>query len=101
MTPIVVRLSASFATGGTLAVVDGPFPIGDVVGGAVAIGGTALTAYDIYSVTKKLPSELESYMISMIDTYQKDIKDKALEQAKTVLQLCDESCDEICSAIGK
>ena len=99
MAALAGRLAASVAAGGTCAAADGPFPIGDCIGGVVAIGGTAWTAYDLYRVTKTLPSEMQNYMTSMIDNYQRDIKHKALERAKAVLQLCKESSIEISKAM--
>ena len=96
---IVKRLAGSLAAGGACAVADGPLPIGDILGGVITIGGTAWTAYDIYNVTKTLPDEMRTYMTSMVNGYERDIRLKALERAEEVLLLCNESCHEIRKAV--
>ncbi len=97
----VSRRCAAAAAGGTCAVADGPAPFGDIVGGTIVIVGTAWMVHDIYRVTKKLPAEMRSYMTTMIDNYERDIRQKALERARTVQQLCDDSCLEISDVIEK
>jgi len=93
--PIVIRIVSTLTTGGTATVADGPLPIGDIIFGTIAIGCTAWTAYDLYQVTKTLPAEMQKHTTSMIDDYQKESRKKALEQAKSVLQLCHESTLQI------
>jgi hypothetical protein len=46
----IMQMKAALATGGTLAIVDGPLPIGDLIAGALIIGAlitAAVTADDI------------------------------------------------------
>lgn len=51
---VVSRLTASFATAGTFVVVDGPLPIGDIVGVVIGVGGSIWSAYDLYEARAKL-----------------------------------------------
>lgn len=52
------RMAGSAAIGAGSAVADGPLPIGDIIGGAVVLGSTCWTAYDIWQATEVLPKEL-------------------------------------------
>ena len=52
------RMAGSVAVGAGTAVADGPLPIGDFIGGAVVLGSTCWTAYDILQATEVLPKEL-------------------------------------------
>ena len=52
------RMAGSVAVGAGSAVADGPLPVGDVIGGAVVLGSTCWTAYDIWQATEVLPKEL-------------------------------------------
>lgn len=98
---IVKHLTATATVGPTIAAADGPFPVGDVICVTICVVGTGWTCYDLYRVTRKLPADMRKYMTDMIDNYQRDSKNKALERAKTVLQLCDASCLEISKTIEK
>lgn len=59
---VIGRLAASAGGGTTLAAADGPLPFGDLVGVALAVGGTAWSCYDIDKASKQLPSELEALL---------------------------------------
>lgn len=98
---IAGRITASAVAGGTCAAADGPLPIGDIIGGVLAVGGMGWTAYDLYNVTKKLPSQMETYMLAMIDSYQRDSRRLALERAREIIQLCAESSEEISASVEK
>lgn len=52
------RAGTTAAAGGTAAVVDGPLPIGDIIGVVIAIGGAAWTAYDISDAYSQIRREL-------------------------------------------
>lgn len=99
--PIVKKIVASLTAGAVSAGADGPLPIGDAIGGVIAIGGTAWTCYDFHKVTKKLPRELKNEMNNMIDGYQRDIRHNALTHAKNTLKLCEESSNGIINEIVK
>ena len=51
-------MAGSAAIGAGSAMADGPLPIGDAIGGAVVLGSTCWTAYDIWQATEVLPKEL-------------------------------------------
>ena len=61
------RIAGSAAVGAGAAMVDGPLPIGDVVGGVIVAGSTAWSVYDVYEATKTLPAELEKTLRSVVD----------------------------------
>ncbi len=54
------KLAASWSQAGACAMADGPFPIGDAIGAALAIGGTAWCAADLYKASKALPGEISA-----------------------------------------
>ena len=59
---VIGRFAASCGSGTALAAADGPLPFGDLVGVALAAGGTAWSVYDINKASKQLPSELEAML---------------------------------------
>ena len=60
------KLAASWGLFGTCASADGPFPIGDVVGLGLAIGGTAWCCLDLYDAYNALPEELSKALHAAI-----------------------------------
>ena len=54
------RLAASWGLAGTCAVADGPLPIGDIIGVALAAGGTIWCSVEIHRAYKALPAYLTS-----------------------------------------
>ena len=61
------RIAGSAAVGAGAALVDGPFPFGDVVGGVVVLGTTAWSIRDIYKASKTLPAELQKTLRTVVD----------------------------------
>ncbi|MBQ2628159.1 MAG: hypothetical protein IJG13_00630 [Kiritimatiellae bacterium] len=61
------RIAGSAAVGAGAALVDGPLPILDFVGGAVVVGTTAWSIRDIYKATKTLPAELTKTLRFVVD----------------------------------
>lgn len=61
------RMAGSAAIGAGSAMADGPLPIGDVIGGAVVLGSTCWTAYDIWQATEVLPKELSNALSEAAD----------------------------------
>jgi hypothetical protein len=61
------RMAGSAAVGAGAAVADGPFPFGDIIGGALVLGSTCWTAYDIWQATKVLPEELRKTLRAVVD----------------------------------
>lgn len=78
--------TATVAVGST--VVDGPLPIGDVVGAVVTIGGLTWTAVDIYKVTKTMPDEMRSGILKGIA----DVRDALLTTGRDSLAAEREGC---------
>ena len=83
----VAKICSSLSVGGICAVADGPFPVGDAIGGVLAVGGLAWTAYDIYDVTCVMPEKLRTELDNGIsETREKlldDSRSKARELVKT------------------
>ena len=67
LTGVSTKMAGTAVSATASAAVDGPLPIGDVVGSAIAIGGLAWTAYDIYKVTEKMPAEMKANILKAID----------------------------------
>ena len=61
------RMAGSVAVGAGAAVADGPIPIGDIIGGAVVLGSTCWTAYDIWQAAKVLPMELNKSLRAVVN----------------------------------
>ncbi len=59
---VIGRLAISAGNGTAMAAADGPLPFGDLVGVALAVGGTAWSCYDINKASKQLPAELEALL---------------------------------------
>ena len=83
----VAKICGSMGVGGICAAADGPFPVGDAIGGMLAVGGLVWTAYDIYDVTCVMPDKLRTELDTGIaETREKlldDSKSKARELART------------------
>ena len=54
------RLAASWGIAGTCALADGPLPVGDIIGVALAAGGTIWSTIEIHRAYKALPAYLAS-----------------------------------------
>ena len=76
---IVARLAASYRGGGVCAVVDGPLPIGDIIGIVMAAGGTVWSAYDLYQVKTQLGPELKSLLQQSVRECQAACRLEALK----------------------
>lgn len=74
MAKVAAKAIGTLSAAGTSAAVDGPLPIGDVVGGAIAIGGVIWLAADIYNVTQTLPNEIRTTMDNHIGGLEQELK---------------------------
>ena len=74
----VAKICGSLGVGGICAAADGPIPVGDIIGGVLAVGGLAWTAYDVYDVTCVMPGELRSELSNGID----ETRTKLLEESR-------------------
>ena len=63
---IVGKLSAAYGGGAACAAADGPLPIGDVIGVALAAGGTIWSISDICNAQKQLKQELTEILYQSI-----------------------------------
>ena len=77
--PIAGKIAAKFGTGAALAAADGPFPFGDAVGVALAVGGTAWSVHDLLALRRDLPGAISAALRQAIQEYWKQCR---LEAAK-------------------
>ena len=77
--PITGKIAAKFGTGAALAAADGPFPFGDAVGVALAVGGTAWSVHDLLALRRDLPGAISAALKQAIQEYWKQCR---LEAAK-------------------
>ena len=78
----VAKICGSLGVGGICAAADGPIPVGDIIGGVLAIGGFAWTAYDVYDVTCVMPGKLRSELQTGID----DTRTQLLEESRATVR---------------
>ena len=64
---VIARMSTCAVGGGAAAIADGPLPIGDIIGIALTVGGTAWSIYDLHQLSKQLPKDLENTLLNSID----------------------------------
>ncbi len=62
------KLATSWGLFGTCAAADGPFPIGDVIGVVLAVGGSAWCCLDLYDAYNALPGELSDALRAAISS---------------------------------
>lgn len=79
------KLIAAGGGGAACAVADGPLPIGDIAGAALAAGGAVWTAWDIYQAKKVIPREMRTTLEGSVRKCRSDLNARALEKAKELL----------------
>ena len=67
--PVVGKIAAKIGTGVTIAAADGPCLWGDVVGFALAVGGTAWSVHDLMVLRRDLPDAISAALQQAIQTY--------------------------------
>jgi hypothetical protein len=77
---VSARLVRSAGSATVASVVDGPLPIGDVVGGILLVGGLAWSASDLLQAMIILPAELRQEVGAAIDAYQLELVRNAKTQ---------------------
>lgn len=82
----VAKISGSLGAGAICAAADGPIPIGDIIGGVLAVGGLAWTAYDVYEVTCVMPDRLESELRDGIGETRSRLLSDCRGRANEILQ---------------
>ena len=68
---LIAREAASLGAGAACAAADGPFPIGDIIGAVIAVGGTLWTAAEVYAAVesyKALPGQVCATLHEQLDT---------------------------------
>ena len=83
------RMAGSAAAGVGAAAVDGPLPIGDIIGGILVIGSAAWTAYDVWQATETLPAEMKKTLRSVADDCEAQTLDEFKKAGKSI---CDAYC---------
>lgn len=85
------KMVGSVGTAVTTSIVDGPLPIGDIIGGGILIGGTVWTAVDIYQATKSMPEALRREMYAAIDEYQRSLETNVKDGLKQYVSTLEQS----------
>lgn len=83
----VAKICSSLSVGGICAVADGPFPVGDAIGGVLAVGGLAWTAYDIYDVTCVMPEKLRTELDNGISETREKLLDDSRSKARELVRI--------------
>lgn len=81
----VAKMAGSAAAGAICAAADGPIPIGDIIGGGIAVVGLGWTAWDIYHAMKVLPENLDRQLRDSVAKYRSEISQSAKAQAHKLL----------------
>lgn len=76
------RPAATAAAEVTVALADGPLPVGDII---AAIGGL-WTAYDVYATRKQFEREMMRAIDNMMPNVRRDIQRRALEHVRAILK---------------
>lgn len=63
---VVGRLAKTYGSGAACAIADGPLPIGDIIGLALAVGGTVCSISDIREAQRQFPRELSAVLYQSI-----------------------------------
>ena len=77
--PIAGKIAAKFGTGATLAVADGPLPIGDTIGVILAVGGSAWSVHDLLALRRDLPGAISAALRQAIQEYWKQCRLEAAQ----------------------
>lgn len=95
LSAVVSKLVTTAGTSAGCAIADGPLPIGDAVGAAVAFGGLGWSAYDLYQARKLLPDKLRASLNESIDNYYSKLRSQTEEQAVQVQNSLSDKDSEI------
>ena len=97
----VKRAGTSLTAGGVAAVVDGPLPIADIVGGVIAVAGLSWSAYEIYDVTKTMPEEMNAKIREAIMQTRTALEENALANLQKSKADCEASAEQKLSELNK
>lgn len=79
------RQVGTMAAGAGAAAIDGPLPIGDIVGGIAVLGCTAWTGWDVYKATKVLPANLAKTLDSVTRDCERQCRDEVLKTGEKLV----------------
>ena len=92
---------AGSATAGVIfAAADGPLPVGDVIGGGIAVVGLAWTAWDIRQAMKILPEKLDRQLRDSVAEYRSEINKNARNQAQKLFDEYRQSTKELVNEVS-
>lgn len=98
---IATKLTKSAGTGGTIALADGPLPIGDVIGGSVAIAGVLCAGNDFITALRDLPELLRNSLENTIKDSRQRVFDNADMQAEALVINFDNKNTELANYLKK
>ena len=68
------------------AAVDGPLPVGDIIGGVAVLGCTAWTAVDVYRATKVLPARLADALNKATRDCERQCRDEVRKAGEQMIR---------------
>ena len=80
------RMAGSATVGAGAALADGPFPFLDILGGAMVVGSTAWSVYDVYQAAKVLPAELKKVLGGVVDECEMQTVDEFKKTGKSIYE---------------
>lgn len=83
---VVSRITASFATSGTLVLADGPLPVGDIIGVVVGLGGSIWSTCDLHTARENLGPSVRTRLQQQYQSQQISLRKIAHEQAYLLLK---------------
>lgn len=74
---IAARQAGTMAASAGAAAVDGPLPVGDIIGGVATVGCTLWSGWDVYQASKVLPAKLAETLRSATDECERQCREDA------------------------
>lgn len=96
----VAKMAGSATAGVVLAAADGPLPVGDAIGGTIALAGLAWTAWDIRQAMKVIPEKLDRQLRDSVAQYRSGINKSAKDQAQKLLDEYQNSTRELVNEVS-
>ena len=76
------RQVTTMGAGAVASVADGPFPVGDIIGGIAVVGCTAWTAWDVHKATKILPEKLAHTLYGAVDDCERQCCEEIVKRGE-------------------
>ncbi len=96
----VAKMAGSATAGVIFAAADGPLPVGDVIGGGIAVVGLGWTAWDIRQAMKILPEKLDRQLRDSVAEYRSEINKNARNQAQKLFDEYRQSTKELVNEVS-